>query len=239
MTTGAMIIKLSVIVEALERASEDCEQYLNLATGDVVMLPDDEGLFGDDEAFEYLRDEIEYGQNHVRLPSLRELNEFRIMADFADASKNTDLILALRRKKPFRNFKDTASRLGMINDYYRFRSGAFAEIARGWCRDYDVPFLDDLAAEGSSDQIRRISHYEDILDRVKAELDLLDAEIEKVRSLLPEAGELAEYYGSDVWKSDFADDEAGKLPESLKRGVLSEDAVYDLLGRIDDFKKLL
>jgi hypothetical protein len=28
---------------------------------------------------------------------------------------------------------------------------------------------------------------------------------------------------------DYEDDEAGKLPEDLKRGVLSEDAVYNLL----------
>ncbi len=28
---------------------------------------------------------------------------------------------------------------------------------------------------------------------------------------------------------DFEADEAGKLPEGLKRGVLSEDAVYDLI----------
>ena len=28
---------------------------------------------------------------------------------------------------------------------------------------------------------------------------------------------------------DFEDDEAGKIPRDLKRGVLSEDAVYDLL----------
>ena len=28
---------------------------------------------------------------------------------------------------------------------------------------------------------------------------------------------------------DFEDDEKGKLPHDLKRGVLSEDAVYDLL----------
>ena len=28
---------------------------------------------------------------------------------------------------------------------------------------------------------------------------------------------------------DYADDEAGKLPRDLKRGVLSEDGVYDLI----------
>ena len=40
---------------------------------------------------------------------------------------------------------------------------------------------------------------------------------------------LAAYYEGDEWRGDFEDDEAGKLPKDLPRGVLSEDAVYDLL----------
>ncbi|MBR4627209.1 MAG: DUF4298 domain-containing protein [Ruminococcus sp.] len=40
---------------------------------------------------------------------------------------------------------------------------------------------------------------------------------------------LSSYYGSAAWKRDFAADEAGLLPKELKRGVLSEDGIYDLL----------
>ena len=45
--------------------------------------------------------------------------------------------------------------------------------------------------------------------------------------------ELEAYYGSEEWKQDFADDEAGRLPHSLKCGVLSEDAVWNLLEERD------
>lgn len=41
---------------------------------------------------------------------------------------------------------------------------------------------------------------------------------------------LDEYYGSDEWKKDFADDEKGLLPADLKCGVLSEDGVWNLLS---------
>ena len=41
--------------------------------------------------------------------------------------------------------------------------------------------------------------------------------------------QLSDYYGSSAWKRDFAADEAGLLPKSLKRGVLSEDGIHDLL----------
>ena len=37
---------------------------------------------------------------------------------------------------------------------------------------------------------------------------------------------LSEYYGS----KEFADDEAGLLPKDLKRGVLSEDGLWNLLA---------
>lgn len=36
---------------------------------------------------------------------------------------------------------------------------------------------------------------------------------------------------------DFEDDSAGKLPRDLRRGVLSEDAVYDLLTDHDRLLK--
>ena len=45
---------------------------------------------------------------------------------------------------------------------------------------------------------------------------------------------LSEYYGSDEWKQDFADDEAGRLPKDLKRGVLSEDGIWNVLSSEED-----
>lgn len=41
---------------------------------------------------------------------------------------------------------------------------------------------------------------------------------------------LSEYYSSDNWKQDFADDELGLLTHNLKRGVLSEDGIWNLLA---------
>ena len=38
------------------------------------------------------------------------------------------------------------------------------------------------------------------------------------------------YYGSN-WLKDYEDDESGKIPKDLKRGVLSQDAIYNLLAK--------
>ena len=40
---------------------------------------------------------------------------------------------------------------------------------------------------------------------------------------------LREYMDSGRWKADFEADERGEIPSGLKRGVLSEDGLYDLL----------
>ena len=40
---------------------------------------------------------------------------------------------------------------------------------------------------------------------------------------------LENYLGSGQWMQDFECDERGELPVDLKRGVLSEDALYNLL----------
>ena len=45
---------------------------------------------------------------------------------------------------------------------------------------------------------------------------------------------LREYYGGKDWFADREADEAGRLPDGLARGVLTEDAVYDLLEDCHD-----
>ncbi len=57
----------------------------------------------------------------------------------------------------------------------------------------------------------------------------LSSALDKYEEAKADIAALARYYGSDDWKQDFADDEAGRLPKNLKRGVLSEDGIWNLL----------
>ena len=43
---------------------------------------------------------------------------------------------------------------------------------------------------------------------------------------------LTDYYESPLWLDDYTADERGELPPDLIRGVLSQDALYDLLTEI-------
>ena len=76
--------------------------------------------------------------------------------------------------------------------------------------------------ESIQQQVKRITHYEEIMHLAG------NGSSELVR-------QLSDYYGSAAWKRDFAADEAGLLPGTLKRGVLSEDGIYDLL---EEFEQL-
>ena len=78
-------------------------------------------------------------------------------------------------------------------------------------------------------QIERIRHMEAILDEAAEAAAALHLALERYRALKPRIAELEAYYTSPQWMKDYEDDEAGRLPEGLKRGVLSEDAVYNLL----------
>lgn len=46
--------------------------------------------------------------------------------------------------------------------------------------------------------------------------------------------ELLQYYEDGQWMKDYERDERGELPVGLKRGVLSEDGVYNLLTEIEE-----
>ena len=74
--------------------------------------------------------------------------------------------------------------------------------------------------ETFEEAVRRIRRMEKIFDAVQDNHDH------------PSLGELVRYYESDQWLRDYELDEQGLLPNDLKRGVLSQDGVYDLLENL-------
>ena len=80
------------------------------------------------------------------------------------------------------------------------------------------------------EQIERILHFESLLDRVAPVLKNLGEALDAFEAVQEDVKELSAYYESDEWRDDFETDGAGKLPADLKRGVLSEDGLYDVLS---------
>ena len=83
-------------------------------------------------------------------------------------------------------------------------------------------------------QTERIREMEQHLDRASSAVMELSAALDKFVEAQQAIAALNDYYGSDEWKQDFADDEAGRLPADLKRGVLSEDGIWNLLSDVSE-----
>ena len=80
------------------------------------------------------------------------------------------------------------------------------------------------------EQIARIRHMEQLFDLAKEAMEEVMMSLETYEKAQEAIAVLSEYYGSKDWKQDYADDEAGLLPKDLKRGVLSEDGIWNLLS---------
>ena len=89
------------------------------------------------------------------------------------------------------------------------------------------------------EQMERITYMEQILDETTEAVSSLSEALEKYSAIQEKLQELITYYSSEQWRQDFDDDSAGKIPSNLKRGILSEDAVYNLLADVTDLKERL
>ena len=92
------------------------------------------------------------------------------------------------------------------------------------------------------EQLRRIGYYEELMRKARETLSRTDVTGRELASLGETIRALSAYYGSPVWKKDFADDEAGLLPEGVMRATktaaqfqnLEKDAEVELeIQRVD------
>jgi len=156
-------VKLSELIEALEFDFEEIRAFVDLENGCVVMvqrsvLSDVEE--GDEEALsdvpDWQKDEVEIaraivadaGKRFVTPPDKYEFHEYRQMERFIGTVRNSgaadQLSQAIRGKGAFRYFKDTADRLGLLNQWFQYRDDAMKEFVVDWAADNNVPYEDDV-----------------------------------------------------------------------------------------------
>jgi len=97
--------------------------------------------------------------------------------------------------------------------------------------------IDKISRSGEiAESMYRIEKMELILDDLIERMSEVEDQAvteDKRREYLRfqnEVKQLEEYYTGPEWKTDFELDEKGVFPSYLKRGVLSEDAVFDALN---------
>lgn len=84
-----------------------------------------------------------------------------------------------------------------------------------------------------------LNKMEAIYQKASVTLKALEANIFDLQHMQDDLQKLSDYYGSKQWRKDFEADEQGLYPEDLKRGVLSEDGVYNLLEQNKEIMDVL
>ncbi len=83
------------------------------------------------------------GQRFIDAPDKFDFHEYREMERFIGSVENTEaaeqLWRAIKGKGAFRCFKDTASRLGLLERWYQYRDHAMKKFVVAWAETNIVP----------------------------------------------------------------------------------------------------
>lgn len=152
----AVVVSLKDVVDAMDLPNSEWNSYLNRKTGEIVTVTDEdrhlvenEKLDGQDlpewqrERLPKVREALESG-DFVALPDKFEIHEWTIMERFASSQASAawrdELLDAIHGAGAFRSFRSAIRRLGIEDDWFRFRELAFEEIAKDWLKAHDVSF---------------------------------------------------------------------------------------------------
>ncbi len=80
------------------------------------------------------------------------------------------------------------------------------------------------------ERYENICRMGEILSQVEQTLSKAEALLEEWKALQPDFDSLVSYYDSELWRNDYFDSNAGKIPEDVPQWVLTQDAIFDAIG---------
>ena len=145
-------VSLQDIITGMDCQSDELRSFLNVVTGTVLAVTDEQISAVEDEigADSYSPEELKDARDVlaekdcIPLPSRFDIDEYRMMVQYAESvdndSHSDELLTALRGRGAFRCFKDTVHRLGLAENWYAFRGSAYEEIAVEWCEENGIKY---------------------------------------------------------------------------------------------------
>lgn len=88
--------------------------------------------------------------------------------------------------------------------------------------------------KANSRSVKRIAEMEERFDSLQQSVRALEDALSLSQDFRDNYKALKKYMDSGKWQKDYEVDEKGGLPQDLKRGVLSQDGLYDLLQDASD-----
>ena len=134
-----MKVRLSDIIDAIEFTDDETKYFLDMETGEIVIISE---MVMSDEEKDAAYDKLdEHG--FLRLPDRQELGDYDIMESFADSLSGTAqerLDGAISGRGAFRHFKDEIRRLGIENAWYTWHDDAYRRKAVEWCEENGIAY---------------------------------------------------------------------------------------------------
>ncbi len=149
-----IIVSLKDIVEALELGTQTAENILDPATGEIILVTDDDELEiedpGDDwhpewqvEHFIKIRKLLK-SKRVLRLPNSYDINEWSLMEEFCytiENAKQQEILLdSICGKGAFQRFRETLDRFVLKDEWSSFRRIALQKIAREWLEENKIAY---------------------------------------------------------------------------------------------------
>jgi hypothetical protein len=126
-----------MLEEAMENSDPDTRYFLNIQTGEIVVLSE----YADPDEQEELEEEIDGSNDYVRIERITSYTAYQWMADFVDeiVAPQSERVAeklsrALRGKGAFRRFKDALRMAGekWEQAWYQCRDEHLQEAMREW-----------------------------------------------------------------------------------------------------------
>lgn len=143
------MLKLSCVVNAFSKISEDVEVYLNKHTGKSIVI------YGNDKYSQNAFNEIESNfDSYLELPNCHAINAKAIMARFTETIDNDtikyEFISALNSEKPCARFMDTLFHFGLRDIWNDFKYNEMIDLSIKFMNYYQLDFEDDITVPKES-----------------------------------------------------------------------------------------
>jgi Uncharacterised protein family (UPF0158) len=151
-------VKLDVIIEALEMADDSISSYLDVETGEVRSITEEEFDLAADpqtvigglpnwqrEAVKLARSiQEQEGKRYLALPGKFDVHEWAIMDRFSetlrDAQMRNDIYGGIRGAGAFRLFKRLLTEYNLWDAWNRFKQVELRQMAIQWCEENGITF---------------------------------------------------------------------------------------------------
>lgn len=127
-------MNLQDLIEAVQMQSDEFRWYYDIEKIELVMATDETG--DDFPSFEDM--DLDH---YISLPSQFDINEYKIMIDFAHTQEEEIALILLDKlhgKGAFGKFKDAVWHLEIRDEWFHFRDKAYEKSIRQWLTLHDI-----------------------------------------------------------------------------------------------------